>query len=283
MITIDSRNDESQACPSRQQFHGPSGPVGRSEVVVVCRVGDRSVRNCKSSNPTVLCTQHECRLIFHYTAFHPSEMILRTLSFKQVLAYISLTWLLKGCASFSTVNHPVLHRSTITKTNFILNESSSSVSSSLYRRRNFIKAFIFLNLGLIQIQTSQILPVYGEDDDLTRGGVKLNAFNSLTFNYRGTNNQGLDGKTLTEPSISYREFLDALDRGEVERVELYAPNGDVCYAIIKKENDTTTTRIRIGDGFPTEDNSGWSSPSFVIKVRLKRDLVYVFIYTNSKR
>jgi hypothetical protein len=176
---------------------------------------------------------------------------------------ISLAWL-KCCVSFPSIHsvqQPV--QTTSSGTTTILNASSSS----LHTRRHLINTVFFLS-GMSQIQGKNA-PAYAVvgDDDLTRGGVKLNAFNSLTFNYRGTDNQGLDATTLTEPSISYREFLERLDKGDVERVEFYAPNGNVAYAIIKQNEKNGTIRIRIGQGFPTEDSSGWSSPSFVIKVR----------------
>eukprot|EP00557_Chaetoceros_sp_GSL56_P008503 CAMPEP_0176488930 /NCGR_PEP_ID=MMETSP0200_2-20121128/6991_1 /TAXON_ID=947934 /ORGANISM="Chaetoceros sp., Strain GSL56" /LENGTH=143 /DNA_ID=CAMNT_0017885985 /DNA_START=189 /DNA_END=617 /DNA_ORIENTATION=+ len=116
------------------------------------------------------------------------------------------------------------------------------------------------------------------DDDLTRGGVKLTPFNGLAFQYRGgTSSSGLDASTLNEPSVPYAEFLERLDRGEVEFVEFMAPNGDAAYVTFKsKEGAEKDKPIRIGDGYPIEDPEGWSSPSFVVKAVQKRNVPFKF-------
>jgi len=204
------------------------------------------------------------RFSIHAAIIYLSQILKMVLTSAVRIFVLSLAWL-KCCVSFPSIHsvqQPIQTSSSSSTTT--LNASSSS---PLHTRRHLINTF-FIVCGISKIQGKNA-PAYAVvvDDDLTRGGVKLNAFNSLTFNYRGTDNQGLDATTLTEPSISYREFLERLDKGDVERVEFYAPNGNVAYAIIKQNEKNGTNRIRIGQGFPTEDSSGWSSPSFVIKVR----------------
>ena len=87
------------------------------------------------------------------------------------------------------------------------------------------------------------------DDDKTRGGVPLTPFNGLAFQYRGNSNNGLDAATIGEPSISYAEFLERMDKGEVTFVEFLAPNGDKAYATFKPaEGESQPAPIRIGEG-----------------------------------
>mmetsp|Transcript_6011 Transcript_6011/g.8842 ORF Transcript_6011/g.8842 Transcript_6011/m.8842 type:complete len:194 (+) Transcript_6011:118-699(+) len=120
------------------------------------------------------------------------------------------------------------------------------------------------------------------DDDLTRGGVPLTPFNGLAFQYRGgAENVGLDASQLNEPSIPYSDFLDRLDKGDVEFVEFMAPNGDSAYATFKATVDADGKEvkqppIRIGQGYPIEDPEGWSSPAFVVKIVKKKNVPYKF-------
>ena len=133
-------------------------------------------------------------------------------------------------------------------------------------RRNAMKSLLLSSTAFVTASTN-ILPAIAVDDDLTRGGVPLNPFNGLAFNYRGNTKNGLDASTLNEPSIPYVDFLKKLDEGEVEFVEFLAPNGDAAYATFKqKEGEEIVNRIRIGEGYPIEDPEGWSSPAFVVKV-----------------
>jgi len=146
------------------------------------------------------------------------------------------------------------------------------------------------------------------DDDLTRGGVPLTAFNGLAFQYRGNANIGLKASTLNEPSVPYSEFLDRIDKGEVEFVEFMvspgtlnfvlcalfvfararaasanryciskAPSGDAAYVTFKaKDGEAKQKPIRIGEGYPIEDPEGWSSPAFVVKIVKKKDIPFKF-------
>ena len=112
----------------------------------------------------------------------------------------------------------------------------------------------------------------------TRQGIELTPFNSLTFQYRNPSNGGLDASSLNEPSIPYADFLEKLTAGDVEFVEFLAPDGDVCYATLKASGDGgAKSRIRVGEGFPTEDHEGWSSPAFAIKSVKKSNVPYKFV------
>lgn len=76
----------------------------------------------------------------------------------------------------------------------------------------------------------------------TRQGIELTPFNSLAFQYRNSQNGGLDASSLTEPSIPYSDFLSKLATGEVEFVEFLAPDGDVAYATLKATEGGAKTR-----------------------------------------
>jgi hypothetical protein len=127
-------------------------------------------------------------------------------------------------------------------------------STESHSRRAVIQQSLMGTFGTIVLSNSPQASV-AVDDDLTRGGVALTPFNGLAFQYRGGNvNTGLDASTLTEPSIPYMEFLDRLEKGQVEFVEFMAPNGDAAYVTFKApEGELNPKPIRIGEGYPIED------------------------------
>mmetsp|Transcript_27192 Transcript_27192/g.31266 ORF Transcript_27192/g.31266 Transcript_27192/m.31266 type:complete len:218 (-) Transcript_27192:76-729(-) len=113
--------------------------------------------------------------------------------------------------------------------------------------------------------------------------------------------RGLDASLLDEPSISYKDFLDKLTKGEVVFVEFLAPDGDVAYATVKVVEETTTVtkgevgkdgeegqpittttsttvekKLRIGEGYPIELRDGISSPLFCIKAVKAANVPYKF-------
>jgi len=90
--------------------------------------------------------------------------------------------------------------------------------------------------------------------------------------------QGLDGSTLDEPSVPYSYFLDALDKGNVEFVEFFAPSGDKAYVTFKAiEGVCTNCRpVRIGEGYPVEQAMGIQSPAFVVKKVKEKNVPYKF-------
>lgn len=139
------------------------------------------------------------------------------------------------------------------------------------RRSAFFKAAA--SVGVVSTLFSS--EAFAEADDGTRGGVPLNPFNGLTFNYRGNEFGGLDASTLNEPSIPYQEFLERMDKGEVEFVEFIAPDGDAAYATFKSK-EVADKPIRIGEGYPVEQHDGWSSPAFVVKSVKKNGVPYKF-------
>lgn len=79
-----------------------------------------------------------------------------------------------------------------------------------------------------------------------------------------------------EDSITFKSFLDSLDKGLVARVE-FRSGGNKAYAFLKgasagTEGERELTRIRIGEGYPEEQNNGWSSPLWVIRALRDRNV-----------
>jgi len=162
------------------------------------------------------------------------------------------------------------------KTSIIL-KSQNNPDFVVDRRSAMIAA---LATGIFTMATA----ANAADDDLTRGGVPLTPFNGLAFQYRGNGKNGLDASTLNEPSVSYIEFLERIDKGEVEFVEFMAPSGDAAYATFKvKEGEIKEKPIRIGEGYPLEDPEGWSSPAFVVKIVKKKEVPYKFTVPGLAR
>jgi len=144
-------------------------------------------------------------------------------------------------------------------------DSSSSNENKLYNRRKVMNSFVQFSTLMV---SSKALA-----EDVEIRGTKIDSFNGLIFNYRGNDFNGLDSSTLNEPSISYAEFLDKLDKGDVQFVKFLAPDGDVAYATIKDMEKP----IRIGEGYPIEQHDGWSSPTFAIRSVKEKGVPYKFI------
>ena len=102
-------------------------------------------------------------------------------------------------------------------------------------------------------------------------GTQLTPFNSLTFQYRGFEYGGLKASDLDEPSVSYKDFYERLQKGEVEFVEFMAPHGDAAYVTFKGDKP-----IRIGEGYPIEQFDGWSSPAFAVRTVKDAGVPYKF-------
>jgi len=155
-------------------------------------------------------------------------------------------------------------------------KANHDTNDSLLSRRSTLRNV--LGLGSLTLSTLTIAKpsLSRAEDDLTRGGVKITPMNGLAFNYRGTDNPGLDASRLDEPSVSYAYFLDALDKGNVQFVEFFAPAGNVAYVTFKAiEGVCTNCRpVRIGEGYPVEDPRGFSSPAFVVKAVAKKEVPY---------
>ena len=117
-----------------------------------------------------------------------------------------------------------------------------------------------------------------------RDEIEWTPFNGLIFNYRGGQYGGLDGSTLTEPSVPFREFGERLQAGEVEFVEFQAPDGDVGYVTFKsKGGEGQPKKIRIGDGYPIEQHDGWSSPAFVVRAVERYNVPYKFVVPGLEK
>jgi hypothetical protein len=120
--------------------------------------------------------------------------------------------------------------------------------------------------------TSPVQPVFAAGEPAEIRGTKLSPLNSLAFQYRGSDFNGLDGASIQGPSIKYSDFLDKLTAGDVTFVEFLAPSGDEAYATLKGGE-----RIRIGQGFPVEQYDGWSSPAFAIRSVKEKGVPYKFV------
>jgi hypothetical protein len=94
------------------------------------------------------------------------------------------------------------------------------------------------------------------------------------FQYRGNDFAGLRAEDIEEPSISYREFVDSLKRGDVTYVEFVAPFGDAAYATMRGRESGP---IRIGEGYPIEKHDGYSSPAFAIRAVQNAGVPYKFV------
>ena len=158
------------------------------------------------------------------------------------------------------------------------NNNASACSNLQLNRRSAIASCIGITgAALFGVQA----PATAEEPD-TRD---LNAFNTLTFNYRRKEFGGLESSEIEEESITYADFLSKLDKGEVKFVEFYAPDGDVAYATLEKPSTEggkiETQRIRIGEGFPIEIHDGWSSPAFAIRSVKEKGVRFIlkYIYT----
>jgi hypothetical protein len=157
----------------------------------------------------------------------------------------------------------------------IFTNSRNNVASSLINRRNVMKTFTASVVAVVSVVN---IPSNVALAEPTTNDIPWTAFNGLIFNYRGSGFNGLDASTLQEPSVPFVEFGSRLQRGEVDHVEFYAPDGDVAYVTFRKDGaDTTEPPIRIGEGYPIEQHDGYSSPAFVIRALKNYNVPYKFI------
>jgi hypothetical protein len=111
-------------------------------------------------------------------------------------------------------------------------------------------------------------------------GTAVTPFNSLIFQYRGSDFGGLQAADIgDEPSIPYAEFMTKLKNGDVSFVEFLAPDGDVAYATLKPSagSSGSSNRIRIGEGYPIEQHDGYSSPAFAIRAVKNANVPFKFV------
>jgi hypothetical protein len=157
------------------------------------------------------------------------------------------------------VSHQTRHR-----------ESSTTVVGATAGRREFLATGAVMAFGVTDAAFAEQAPEY-------RQGIKVDAFNGLIFNYRGSDFGGLEATSLNEPSVSYAEFNEKLKAGEVEFVEFMAPDGDAAYVTFKaKEGGAKTSPIRIGEGYPIEQHDGYSSPMFCVRAVKNAGVPYKF-------
>ena len=82
-----------------------------------------------------------------------------------------------------------------------------------------------------------------------------------------------------EESITFKSFLDSLDKGLVAKVD-FLSGGDKAYAFLKPSGggDGELTRIRVGQGYPDEQGNGWSSPLWVVRALNDRKVRCTFFF-----
>ncbi|GAB0496536.1 hypothetical protein MMPV_007849 [Pyropia vietnamensis] len=71
------------------------------------------------------------------------------------------------------------------------------------------------------------------------------------------------------PSLPYVDFLDAVARGEVVRVDFYDA-GNVALAVVAG----APAPVRLGEGYPIDVDDGWSSPLWCMRVLADRGVPY---------
>jgi hypothetical protein len=146
----------------------------------------------------------------------------------------------------------------------------STVLSATSGRRAFLAGGAAMAFGVADAAVAEQAPEY-------RQGIKVDAFNGLIFNYRGSDFGGLDAASLNEPSVSYAEFNQKLKAGEVEFVEFMAPDGDAAYVTFKsQEGSSKASPLRIGEGYPIEQHDGYSSPMFCVRAVKNAGVPYKF-------
>ena len=76
-----------------------------------------------------------------------------------------------------------------------------------------------------------------------------------------------------EESITFKTFLESLDKGLVTKVD-FLSGGDKAYAFLKPAGGASgeLTRIRVGEGYPDEQSNGWSSPLWVVRALNDRNV-----------
>jgi hypothetical protein len=155
-----------------------------------------------------------------------------------------------------------------------MHDPSSPLTARTDRRRAIL-AFGSLGPVLAAASSSSAVPTSGASaaSGTDIRGTQVTPFNSLMFQYRGSDFAGLRADDLDEPSISYGDFMDSLKAGTVSFVEFLAPDGDAAYATLRGRDGP----IRIGEGYPVEQHDGYSSPAFAIRAVQNAGVPYKFV------
>lgn len=138
----------------------------------------------------------------------------------------------------------------------------------------------FVRLGFASLSIAGGRAVWAEDGGTAEVNRQLlsngvNPFNSACMGFGCADANGLDYGGAAKPegdSISFQDFLKLVDEKKVASVEFTPPNGDIAFAILKDD----ATKIRIGEGFPNEQNFGWSSPMYVMRILDNKGVPYKF-------
>eukprot|EP00903_Cladosiphon_okamuranus_P009364 g8928.t1 len=112
-----------------------------------------------------------------------------------------------------------------------------------------------------------------------------NPFTSICMGFGCGEFQGLDYPGAPAPtdeeSITFKSFLESLDKGLVAKVDFLA-GGNKAYAFVKPSASGEPTRIRVGEGYPDEQGNSWSSPLWVVRALNDRNVPYHFEYDLGK-
>ncbi|CAN0068700.1 unnamed protein product [Ectocarpus fasciculatus] len=112
-----------------------------------------------------------------------------------------------------------------------------------------------------------------------------NPFTSICMGFGCGEFQGLDYPGAPAPtdedSITFKSFLESLDKGLVTKVDFLA-GGDKAYAFVKPDAAGEAARIRVGEGYPDEQGNSWSSPLWVVRALNDRNVPYHFEYNLGK-
>eukprot|EP00529_Nitzschia_sp_RCC80_P001467 CAMPEP_0113457652 /NCGR_PEP_ID=MMETSP0014_2-20120614/9519_1 /TAXON_ID=2857 /ORGANISM="Nitzschia sp." /LENGTH=241 /DNA_ID=CAMNT_0000349155 /DNA_START=15 /DNA_END=743 /DNA_ORIENTATION=+ /assembly_acc=CAM_ASM_000159 len=182
---------------------------------------------------------------------------------------------------YATTTVPMMMKNTV-------NDNNDDIDSAqeFSRRGFFTKAAAAVSASAVITAAMTVAqPVLAAQEPELRQGIKVDPFNGLAFNYRGGDFGGLDSSEVNEPSITYADFNDKLKSGQVAFVEFLAPDGDVAYATIKQQDgesgnnisSSTGKKLRIGEGYPTEQHDGYSSPMFCVRAVKNAGVSYKFV------
>lgn len=93
-------------------------------------------------------------------------------------------------------------------------------------------------------------------------------------NYRGQDFGGMAAPP-DEPSTPFPQFIKTLENAEtrstVENVDIYGADGSIVYVTYKGGK-----RERLGEGLPVEDDDGWSSYLWLVRILKNTGVPYTY-------
>lgn len=124
--------------------------------------------------------------------------------------------------------------------------------------------------------------VIGISPTKTAAEVPVDPFNSMCLGFGCNSVKGVElssgtPKPTDEESMSWADFLAAIDEKKVARVDFFDVNMQKAYAVLNDD-----VRILIGEGYPIEAGNSWSSTTFVARILNNNKVPYTFL-TELKR